>query len=402
MAIIFAIALPALIGVTGLSVETGFWYQKERQVQQAADISAFAGAIALRDGVGTADGAARAEAAELGFSAANATITINTPPTSGPNQNARSVEVEITYQARRFFSSVFSNKPVMVSARAVASFDEPTDACLLALDTSASGAVTFRGGSLVSLTKCEVMSNSIADDAARMQGDPTLTTPCLNTVGDVSISSNSNLNLTECSTPRTGLSRAKDPYADRIPPSTSGACDDLPPVSGGPGTSYTYSAGPTGVRRICSNVALKRNHHFEPGVYIIDGGDFSVNSSAYVSGSGVTFYLTDGARMSINGNATVDISAPTTGNFAGIAIWGDIADVGTSHTINGTAASSITGAIYAPGSIVSFTGDFSGAGGCMQLVARMLDFAGNATISTNCSGLGLEWAGVPGRVRMTE
>ena len=98
----------------------------------------------------------------------------------------------------------------------------------------------------------------------------------------------------------------------------------------------------------------------------------------------------------------MDISAPTTGNFAGIAIWGDVADIGTMHTINGTADSSITGAIYAPGSIVSFTGDFSGAGGCMQLVARMLDFAGNATISTNCSGLGLEWAGVPGRVRMTE
>ena len=40
IAVIFAIALPAVIGVTGMSVESGYWYQKERQLQQAADAGA--------------------------------------------------------------------------------------------------------------------------------------------------------------------------------------------------------------------------------------------------------------------------------------------------------------------------------------------------------------------------
>ena len=402
IAVIFAIALPAVIGVTGMSVESGYWYQKERQLQQAADAGAFAGATVLRDQSGSVEAAAYDEVGKFGFSGSNATIGISTPPSSGPNQNARSVEVTISFPARRFFSAVFSSDAVIVNARAVATFEEPTNACLLALDTAASGAVTFRGGSLVSVSKCEIMSNSIADDAAILTGGPSVTTPCINTVGDISISNNSNLTLTECKAARTNQQRAKDPYADRLPPETSGACDNLPPVTGGPGTSYTYDAGPTGVRRICSNVGLKRNHHFEPGVYILDGADLSINAGANVTGSGVTFYMTDGARVQMNGNATVELSAPTTGNFAGIAFWGDVANTTTTHIINGTASSSITGAIYAPGSIVSFNGNFSGIGGCMQLVARMIDFAGNASISTDCSGFGLEWAGVPGRVQVVE
>ncbi len=402
IAVIFAIALPAVIGVTGISVESGYWYQKERQLQQAADAGAFAGATVLRDSSGTVTGAATAEINKFGYSASNATITVNTPPTSGSHQNIRSVEVSISFPARRFFSAVFSSDPVIVNARAVATYEEPTDACLLALDSAASGAVTFRGGSLVSVSKCEIMSNSVANDAAILTGGPSVTTPCINTVGDISISNNSNLTLTECAAPRTNLQRAKDPYADRIPPDTSGPCDDLPPVTGGPGTSYTYNAGPSGVRRICSAVGLKRDHHFEPGVYILDGADLSINSGANVTGSGVTFYMTDGARVQMNGNATVELSAPTTGNFAGIAFWGDASNTVTTHTINGTSASSITGAIYAPGSIVSFNGNFSGIGGCMQLVARLIDFAGNAAISTDCSGFGLEWAGVPGPVQVVE
>lgn len=402
IAVIFAIAIPAVIGVTGLSLETGYWYQKERQLQQAADAGAFAGAIQLRDTGTAVAAAAKDEAAKFGFTSANTTITVNTPPTSGAYQNARTVEMQMSFPARRFFSAIFSKASVTVNSRAVATYEEPINACLLALDTGASGAVTFRGGALVSLTKCEIMSNSVADDAAILTGGPSVTTPCLNTVGGVSISNNSNLNLTECAAPRTNLSRAKDPYADRVPPDASGPCDDLPPVTGGPGTAYTYEAGPTGVRRICSDVGLKRDHHFEPGVYILDGADLSINSGAYVTGDDVTFYLTDGARVHINGNATVDVSAPTTGNFAGIAFWGDRNNVVTNHTFNGTASSSITGAIYAPGSVVTFNGNFSGDGGCLQLIGRMVDFAGTATISTDCSGYGLEWAGIPGRIRMME
>ena len=66
IAVIFAIALPAVIGVTGMSVESGYWYQKERQLQQAADAGAFAGATVLRDQSGSVEAAAYDEIGKFG------------------------------------------------------------------------------------------------------------------------------------------------------------------------------------------------------------------------------------------------------------------------------------------------------------------------------------------------
>ena len=42
--VLIAFALPALIGVTALGVEVGFWYALKRQDQTAADAAALSGA----------------------------------------------------------------------------------------------------------------------------------------------------------------------------------------------------------------------------------------------------------------------------------------------------------------------------------------------------------------------
>jgi hypothetical protein len=45
-----ALSLSALIGFTGLGVETGFWYVIKRQNQSAADVAALSGAFELLAG----------------------------------------------------------------------------------------------------------------------------------------------------------------------------------------------------------------------------------------------------------------------------------------------------------------------------------------------------------------
>ncbi|MDG1416310.1 MAG: hypothetical protein P8P99_00755, partial [Maricaulis sp.] len=81
---------------------------------------------------------------------------------------------------------------------------------------------------------------------------------------------------------------------------------------------------------------------------------------------------------------------------------GDRDDYGENHTFNGTADSTITGAIYLPAGDISFQGDFSGDNGCMQLVGNTVAFGGNANISTDCSDTGIDYAEVPGDVRLVE
>ena len=124
-----------LIGVVGLSVETGYWYHLQEKAQMAADVSAFAGAVALRNGedVATAKAQAIKEAEELGYTSINlATVTPVSPPRQGGYQSDRDIEVSINYNAPRLFSSIFLNTQLFHDVRSVAGYSPSVDVCILA------------------------------------------------------------------------------------------------------------------------------------------------------------------------------------------------------------------------------------------------------------------------------
>jgi len=402
MAIIMALAAPALVGVCGLSAETGYWFYLEKSAQKAADVAAYAGAVALRNGDSkdAAIAVALAEAALLGFEDPKSIIAAVTPPTTGPNQNARAMEVTIDFEVPRFFSGIFNNEEVRGDVRAVAAYDTPSNACLLALDIDDPAALTITGSADVTLLSCEVMSNSIAADAVLLSGSGDLLTDCVNAVGGVVVKvGGTDLTLTDCPAPRQNMARAPDPYASVPEPNLDGVpCSN---VGKGTGT-INVAAGAGGVKRFCGGLSLSGDYHFEPGVYVVDNGDFRINSGTMVTGDDVTFFFTNGAEARFNGTATIDIAAPTTGTYQGIALMGDRSDTSAEHRFNGTANSKITGAIYTPASRLVFNGDFSGDDGCMQLVGSTIELVGNMHISTDCEGYGLKWAQVPGSVRMSE
>ena len=50
IAITAALALPLVVGGFALGGEAGYWYLEQRKLQNAADVSAHAGGIALRGG----------------------------------------------------------------------------------------------------------------------------------------------------------------------------------------------------------------------------------------------------------------------------------------------------------------------------------------------------------------
>ena len=61
----------------------------------------------------------------------------------------------------------------------------------------------------------------------------------------------------------------------------------------------------------------------QPGIYVVSGGDFKINANANVTGTGVTIYIKAGTNVSINGNATVNLAAPTSGTYSGMLFFGD-------------------------------------------------------------------------------
>ena len=138
------------------------------------------------------------------------------------------------------------------------------------------------------------------------------------------------------------------------------------------------------------------------GVYVISGGTLKINANANLSGSGVMIYLTNGATIQMNGNATVTLSAATTGTYAGILLFGGRSQATDVNKINGTASSSMTGAMYFPSQEVDLLGNFSGQNGRMQVVADTISHSGNTSFSTDCSSYGIPKINNPGAVALVE
>ena len=299
--------------------------------------------------------------------------------------DTHAVTVTVRRNEVRMFSALFIREPAVVGADATATFADSANACILALDKSAPGAVTFGGSTVATFNGCVVMSNSIDAEAARVKGAADLTAPCLITVGGADVTSGAH--LTSCSAPIEDAPPAADPYADIAAPDTNGACRN--------GGGANLSPG-----RYCDGLTLKNTVSLSPGVYVISGGELRINAGANVTGSGVTFFLTNDASANFNGNATLNLTAPKTGSYAGMLFMGDPRNSNVSNTFNGTAASRMTGALYFPSQAVSYLGNFSGQNGCTRVVAKTVTWSGNSTVNVDCTDEGMELITVGGVIRL--
>lgn len=388
VAIITALLAPVLIGFCGLGADAGYWYYRQRDLQSAADIAAYDGAIALENSgaLSVITNASTTGASNNGWTSAKGTITVHNPPTSGPNQNTHSVEVLLSENEARYFTAIFSTGTVPVAVRAVATYTQTQSACMVGLNRTKANTVQFWGNAYADFTACNIVSDSSSNSAFSVGGSANVTAPCVDTVGGSFVSAT--LTLTSCSSVTTKAPYIYDPYANLPTPST-GSCTS---ASGSPLNPGTY----------CGGLTLGGNVTLNPGVYVISGGTLKVNGNANVTGTGITFYLTNGATVQINGNATLNIAAPTSGAYSGVAFYGDRTQLTAKNTINGNASSNITGAIYFPSQEVDFLGNFSGSGGCTQIVADTIYYTGSASFSTNCANKGIKTIPVPGSVTLVE
>lgn len=387
---LFAFGLPVIMAGAAFGVEVGVWYYDEMRLQQIADSAAFAAGIEQRAGKSSQVmlAAAQAVALDNGFDATRDTLVMNSPPTSGSHQNDHSAEIILTRAETRYFTQLFDNTPVKVNARSVSTYTTAANACVIALDPSADQAAYFSGSSTVTLTGCNVMSNSISSQSIYTQGAMQLTVPCLMAAGDTSL--NAPVNLTGCEQAMTQLPPVADPFRNVAEPISTGNCNNS--------NGNTLQPG-----RYCNGLSINGSVTFKPGTYIIEGGTFKANGNAVLSGSGVTFVLKNNAQISFNGNATLNLSAPTSGTYSGMLFFGSRANAAnTSITLNGNAASVMTGAIYFPNQAVSYIGNFQGANGCTQLVARIVQWSGNSSLAANCSAYGMSALPVGGVVKLAE
>ncbi len=414
-AIVIAFMTPILIGGLAYGAEIGAWEMTKRRIQNAADTAAYAAGTQVRSGydAATIEKAALQVATDSGFKSGAAGITVANPPTSAPvtvdgtdpNGDARFVHVILTETVRRNFTRYFtSGSTINIVSESVARVENGRPACVLSLSPNSSGAVSASGATTVTLGGCDIAANSLASDAFDMNGSAQVEADCVTVVGGAS--STGNLTLNDCNSPIENAPVTADPYRFVAQPSGWSGCKSTVDLNkfntnnkktGNPKPTfdiYGNTGGTITGEAYCGGGNIHGTTNLDPGVYVLAGGNWKVNSGATFSGDGVTLFLTcltatDCATLDISGGANIDLSAPLTGPYAGLVVFFDRANTGSSK-INGGSNFSMVGAVYGASQAIDFTGNTagSGPGECTQVIGYTVSFSGSADFDTDCSNSG--------------
>lgn len=393
VAIQIAIMMVAIMGFVALAAEVGFLLLKHREMQSAADGAAVSGATARTRGYpGDYTVEARAIAAGSGFAngVSGASVTVTSPPASGAYAGvASAVQVAISQPQPVYLMRLFGKSSVSVGARATAVIGSGSG-CALQLLAGASPGVSISNGAVVTLVSCGLGVNATSATALTMTGGAVLNAQLASVVGKASITNGAAINPS--SALKISQPAMADPYAGVALPSYSGC---------GNGTNKSYGHSNSGLQTLnpgvwCKGVSFTNDAliKLNPGLYVVDQGDFNVGGGIVMTGTGVTIVLTSStggnyATVTIGNGANVILSAPTTGATAGMVFYGDRrAPASNSNDLGGGALLNFTGAIYLPSQKVIFSNGISNPSGCTQLIAGTIQFKGGARFQNNCAGTG--------------
>lgn len=380
IALLVAICMFALLGICAIVLDGGIMMHNKRKVQGAADAAALAAAedlyynYATNKGLdlsGTANTAATTVAADNGYATG---VVVNIPPktanTTYFNGKAGYVEVIITYQQPRYFSTIWGSTKTPVIAHAVACGTwAGSGTGLLVLDATGSSTIVNGNGNLtVANASITVDSNSSA--AAAANGNGLVKAPQINITGSNSTSGNGLFS----GTVTTGVSPMPDPLA-YLPAPDPSTLPLQPSVKATHGLITLMPGHYKGGISVSSNASLT----LTPGIYYMDGGGFSFSGNGSLLGNGVLIYnepAISSDTISISGNGAITMSPMLTGIYQGITLWQD-RNSNVPVSITGNGKLNITGTIYVAGAPLNITGNGANNQFGGQCICYTVKAAGN-------------------------
>ena len=105
---------------------------------------------------------------------------------------------------------------------------------------------------------------------------------------------------------------------------------------------------------------------------------FTSASNTRIRGDGVVIHLRgSNGRIELSGTPDLDLSAPTSGDHAGVVFYADRSQSGVTHNITGNVDMKIDGTLYAPTGRIEYTGNSRAA--ITMLIADTIRFNGNSS-----------------------
>lgn len=328
--LIFALALPLLLGFSAMAIEYASLAKRRTELQRAADGGAIAGVNQFKlanaedsTAVTTAVEMARAQARRTG----GQTITV----TAEVLGNHAAVQVTVSEQVPLTLGKLLNVTTVDVSVRATAKLAGTTRLCLLALDPIAVGAFHLESSARITAADCSLYSNSRSPAGIRGENRALATALSTCSAGGYSGPSSSFMPI-----PATGCPALRDPLVDRQGPEPSSCIvlglsvdpkklvdgiDDL--VYGVNVVSGSVTLDPG---TYCGGLHVTKGAQvtLRPGIYIMKDGPLVVDKKASLAGTNVGFYFT-GARggLLFDEKSVVSLTAPKDGLLAGLLFFED-------------------------------------------------------------------------------
>jgi hypothetical protein len=434
VSVMLVLMLIPMIAVLGMAMEGSGWFLGKRGLQNAADSAAIAASLnhcRATDPCHTTDRTfdyeAQAVAASFGFANGVSNTTVAAVTVACPADSTKTcysvtitklVPIGLVGIMGYNGDATISGRPALtIAANAIASSQlVPNTYCLLALASGGTNVQGIRsnGGNNIDLTGCKVATN----------GKATCNGHNLKAAEVDAGGSSSNCAADPpTGVDKTGQPHLNDPYAALASSIPSDACGTAkanftPPAAGNTlATSLTLTATP---KVYCGNVTVPAGGTavktpaggsviviVNGSLTIPSGATFSttaVSSDAPTKPSGLTVIFTGrtttpsiSPTYTLLGGGVVDVAAPTSGTWSGVAIYTNPAlTTGVNWSAAGNSPTwKITGLIYLPHAAVTFSGNVNkGSNGqdCFALVVDTFLSNGTGTIlehQTQCSSAGL-------------
>lgn len=390
--LIFAGALPLVIGSAGLASDTIQWALWKRQLQRAADSAALAGVYDRIANNGSTGNVAAAVTDDLGrHNHTNIALLGTYPQLSYPTGAnwTNPVRVRLALQKNLGFSSLFLASPPTIFTDATAATVATGVYCVVSLvDNSATG-IRATGNGDINLG-CGMITNSTSLTAAIATGSSGVDATPVAAVGDIQDSDNwGGADLLPFTV------KQDDPYEDVNPPTFAPCKGNSNRIRISNQNDVIDRTADTGVQCV-SDIDVNGTLRLGSATYVIDGGNFSAGAQARISCTECTIILTNSdsgtptiGGADINGGAQINMSSPTTGTYDGILFYQDRrAPESTTivNKINGNSNSLLTGAFYFPNQQLQINGTAGLNFTCAQFVSYIIEFSGNGSINNTCTG----------------
>ena len=365
-AVALALAAPALVGGVGVAIDFATWSHIKGKMQAVADTAAIAGAKELLIARATERSIGAVVASYVDAQGGDQLGAITS--VTKVDEKLAEVHVQVEQAWTPMFAQLLDSEMTPVRADATAKLmTSTTKLCVLALDGAAPKALNLDKNAVLRANGCGVYANSNHHQAIKLSGNSEVIASLICAVGGVAFTMAQSVQpepLSDCP-------EVPDPLADRVPPNI-GPCDHTTKIING--GNVTLKPGV-----YCGGLVIENAAEVSllPGVFVMKNGPLLIDTGVKVTGRNIGVYFAGkAARFECLGNASIQFSGPIDGPMAGLLFFEDrMATANTTHKINCSGASELTGTIYFPASKlrIDSNGSVAQESAFTAIIARTID-----------------------------